>query len=119
MPASVSLSCLSWLTSDGTPLFSDLSLTFGPERTGLVGRNGTGKSTLLRLIAGHLRPASGWVGATGSLAVMRQEAIAHPDETIADFLGMCAALDQLERADWDGATAEDLTVADWTLPILP
>ncbi|RIV81941.1 ABC transporter ATP-binding protein [Aurantiacibacter xanthus] len=116
MPASVSLSCLSWLTSDGTPLFSDLSLTFGPERTGLVGRNGTGKSTLLRLIAGHLRPASGQIGVTGSVALMRQEAIAHPDETIADLLGVRAALDQLERADSGEATAEDLDFADWTLP---
>lgn len=35
------------------PLFRDLSLTFGPgDRIGLVAANGTGKTTLLRCIAG-------------------------------------------------------------------
>ena len=82
MPVSISLSELSWSTPDGTPLFSDLNLTFGPERTGIVGRNGTGKSTLLRLIEGHLNPASGHVRLTGSVAMMRQNALEHTNDTI-------------------------------------
>lgn len=116
MPAFVSLSGLSWSTPDGTPLLSDLNLTFGPERTGLVGRNGTGKSTLLRLIAGHLSPALGHVSVTGSIAMMRQDAMAHPDDTIADLLNVRAALDLLDRAAAGRATADDLAEADWTLP---
>ncbi|WP_414900778.1 ABC-F family ATP-binding cassette domain-containing protein [Sphingomonas flavalba] len=116
MPVTVSLSELSWSTPDGTPLFSDLNLTFGSERTGVVGRNGTGKSTLLRLIAGHLNPASGQVRVTGSLAMMRQEAMEYPDETIADLFGVRAALDLLDRAEAGEATADDLAEADWTLP---
>ncbi|KQB13850.1 ATPase subunit of ABC transporter with duplicated ATPase domains [Rhodobacter capsulatus] len=116
MPAHVSLSGLSWVTPDGTPLFSDLSLTFGPERTGLVGRNGTGKSTLLRLIAGQLRPVSGQIRVTGSMAMMRQEALEHPDETIADLFGVRAALELLRRAEAGAARLEDLAAADWTLP---
>jgi lipopolysaccharide transport system ATP-binding protein len=46
-------------TPDGVTLFDNLSLTFGPERTGVVGRNGAGKSTLLRVIAGILTPDRG------------------------------------------------------------
>ncbi|MBY5987512.1 ABC-F family ATP-binding cassette domain-containing protein [Roseovarius atlanticus] len=116
MPVSVSLSELSWSTPDGTPLFSDLNLTFGPERIGLVGRNGTGKSTLLRLIAGHLNPASGHVCVTGSIAMMRQDAMQHSDDTIADLFGVRASLDLLDRAEAGEATADDLNEADWTLP---
>ena len=36
-----------------------LSASFAPGRTGLIGVNSAGKSTLLRLIAGRLRPSSG------------------------------------------------------------
>lgn len=116
MPASVSLSDLCWSTPDDAPLLADLNLTFGPERTGIVGRNGTGKSTLLRLISGDLHPASGLVRVTGSIAMMRQEAMEQPDETIADLFGVRPALDLLDRAEAGHADADGLAEADWTLP---
>ncbi|MEO5678516.1 MAG: ABC-F family ATP-binding cassette domain-containing protein [Acidimicrobiales bacterium] len=44
------------------PLFEDLSLTVQTgDRLGVVGRNGTGKSTLLRAVAGAERPEEGSV----------------------------------------------------------
>ncbi len=46
----------------GRPLFVDLSLTLSSgDRIGVVGLNGTGKSTLLRVLAGLGRPESGAV----------------------------------------------------------
>lgn len=116
MPASIVLSDLSWFTPDGTPLFSDANLSFGPERTGIVGRNGTGKSTLLRLIAGDLTPTAGHVHLSGSVAMMQQEATGQPDETIADLLGVRPALDLLDCAEAGHADADELAKADWTLP---
>ncbi|RKF22999.1 ABC transporter ATP-binding protein [Altericroceibacterium spongiae] len=116
MPVSISLSRLSWSTPDGTPLFTDLDLTFQPERTGLVGRNGTGKSTLLRLIAGQTSPLSGRLSVPGKISMMRQEVLGHPDETVADLLGARQALALIDRAEHGRATADELAVADWTLP---
>ncbi|WFE74888.1 ABC-F family ATP-binding cassette domain-containing protein [Roseinatronobacter sp. S2] len=116
MPASVSLSGLCWSTPNNTPLFTDLDLTFGPERTGIVGRNGTGKSTLLRLICGDLHPVSGQVQVSGTLAMMRQDAQEQPDSTIADLLDVRPALDLLDRAEAGRAGACELADADWTLP---
>ncbi|MDQ6616635.1 MAG: ATP-binding cassette domain-containing protein, partial [Actinomycetota bacterium] len=44
------------------PLFEDLSLTVRTgDRLGVVGRNGTGKSTLLRVVAGAAVPEAGTV----------------------------------------------------------
>lgn len=116
MPAFISLSGLFWSTPDGTPLFTNLNLTFGPERTGIVGRNGTGKSTLLRLISGEMRPTSGQVQLSGAMAIMRQDALEHPDDTIADLLGVRTELDLLDRAEAGLAVADELADADWTLP---
>jgi len=46
----------------GRPLFSDLSLTLSSgDRLGIVGLNGTGKSTLLRVLAGVGQPETGTV----------------------------------------------------------
>ena len=47
---------------DGKPVIADFSYgVLRADRIGIVGRNGTGKSTLLRLIAGELTPDSGTV----------------------------------------------------------
>ncbi|HEY3002810.1 MAG TPA: ATP-binding cassette domain-containing protein, partial [Kribbellaceae bacterium] len=72
---SYSLSCtdLTFAWPDGTVVFDRLSFTAGPVRSGLVGRNGTGKSTLLRLVAGRLTPRSGVVRHTGSLGYLPQD----------------------------------------------
>lgn len=116
MPVFVSLSNLSWSTPDGTPLFKDLNLSFGPERTGILGRNGSGKSTLLSLISGDLQPASGQVQISGVMAMMRQDVMGHPDDTIADLFGVRSALDLLDRAEAGLAQTDELADADWTLP---
>ena len=53
----LTLERVSWQLPDGRLLFSDLDETFDARRTGLVGRNGVGKSVLARLLAGRLAPA--------------------------------------------------------------
>ena len=115
MSASITLSHLSWSTPDGRPLFSDLELRFDGARTGLVGRNGVGKTTLLRLIAGELLPQTGKVVVTGALGVLRQTVQVTPDQTIADLFGAHEALALLRRAEGGEASVEELSAADWTL----
>ncbi len=56
--AAVACSALTFQWPDGSTVFDGLSLSFGPGRTGLIGGNGTGKSTLLRLLAGLLDRAA-------------------------------------------------------------
>lgn len=115
MPASITLSDLSWSTPDGWPLFTDLSLSFGAERAGLVGRNGVGKTTLLKLIAGDQTPQSGTVAVSGRLHVLHQSVQVSPEETVADLFGIRDSLALLGRAEMGEATTEELTLADWTL----
>jgi biotin transport system ATP-binding protein len=53
------------LARAGKPLFEGLSLRLTEGRIGLIGDNGSGKSTFLRLIAGLIRPKSGEVRVLG------------------------------------------------------
>jgi ABC-2 type transport system ATP-binding protein len=55
------------------PVFSEFSLKLSENRIyGLLGKNGTGKSTLLYLIAGLLRPTQGHVSCNGVASKERQ-----------------------------------------------
>lgn len=115
MSASIIVANLSWAAPGGRPILSELDLSFGRERAGLVGRNGVGKSTLLRLIAGELAPRSGTIRINGKLGVLRQSVQISAGDTVADLFGVREALTVLRRAEAGEAPAQDLADADWTL----
>jgi ATP-binding cassette subfamily F protein 3 len=55
---------------DGRAVLSDLHLTIGDDdRIALLGANGNGKSTLVKLLAGRLQPMAGRVDKSGKLRV--------------------------------------------------
>jgi ATPase subunit of ABC transporter with duplicated ATPase domains len=112
---SITLSNLAWATPGGHVLFSGLDLAFGRERTGLVGRNGVGKSTLIRLIAGEIAPRTGTVAVDGTVSVLRQAVQVGADETVADLFGVTAALATLRRAEAGEASLDEFADVDWTL----
>jgi ATPase subunit of ABC transporter with duplicated ATPase domains len=79
---------LSCVLPDGRVLFDEVSFRVGDgAKTALVGANGTGKTTLLKMIAGDLAPAAGGVARTGGLGVMRQFiGSIRDDSTVRDLL---------------------------------
>ncbi len=113
MPA-IHLQDLSLATPDGRELVSHLDFTFNPHRTGLVGRNGTGKTTLLRAILGEVAPRGGRVRIDGTIGVLRQR-VSAGDDTIADALGIAPALAVIARVEAGDASEDDYALADWTL----
>ncbi|NLX03576.1 MAG: metal ABC transporter ATP-binding protein [Phycisphaerae bacterium] len=55
-----------WFSYDGTPVLEDVNLSIGRcEYVSMVGPNGGGKTTLLKIIAGLLRPDRGRVRVYG------------------------------------------------------
>lgn len=112
---SITLSGLTASTPDGRALFSNIDLSFDRGRTGLVGRNGVGKTTLLRLVAGLQSPPSGTISVQGTLGLLRQTLQVSASDTLADLMGVADALALLRRAGEGRATAEELASADWTI----
>src|SRR5688500_20129130 len=67
------------------PLFEDANLRVEPgERLALIGRNGSGKSSLLRVIAGDMAADGGSVWRAPGLRIARlaQEVGEAPDRTV-------------------------------------
>ena len=116
MSSLIFLDGLTQLAPDGRALFENLSLAFGRERTGLVGRNGVGKTTLLRLILGELAPAAGAASVNGRIAVLRQQLQPPPGARLADLLGVAGAMARLARIEAGRGSDTDLEAADWDLP---
>ena len=108
---------LSYALADGRALLHDLTLSFGRERTGLIGPNGSGKTTLVRLLAGELEPMSGTVHRTGTLAVLPQDFRPSADAPLAAVLGIHERLAALRRMDAGEASAADFEIVgdDWDL----
>jgi ATPase subunit of ABC transporter with duplicated ATPase domains len=89
---------------DGSVALDRLNGTFSTGRTGLVGRNGVGKSTLLRLIAGTLSPTAGTVDTTGDVGYLPQTLTLTGTTRVSELLGIegiRAALRAVESGDVD------------------
>ena len=73
------------------PLFENVSVKFGDgNRYGLIGANGCGKSTLMKILGGDLEPTSGNVSidANERIGKLRQDQFAFEHHTVLDTVIM-------------------------------
>lgn len=96
------------------PLLDGLDLSVRPgELLAIAGRSGGGKSTILRLIAGLLRPQSGRVSAPDQgRAFVFQSPTLLPWRSVADNVGLPLELSGLDRAAREARVREALVRVD-------
>lgn len=71
--AQISVRSLSYELPHGDQLFHSISFTLTNARYGLVGPNGVGKSTLAKILAGHLQASGGELEISHSVLYLAQE----------------------------------------------
>ncbi|MGN6753309.1 MAG: ABC-F family ATP-binding cassette domain-containing protein [Intrasporangium sp.] len=84
----IDVNSVSFSLPDGRPLLNDVSFRVGEgAKVALIGPNGTGKTTLTRIVSGDLPAEEGAVTRSGGLGVMRQFIGSVRDEsTVRDLL---------------------------------
>jgi ATPase subunit of ABC transporter with duplicated ATPase domains len=107
------------------PLFENVSVTFGNgNRYGLIGANGSGKSTFMKILAGELEPTTGNVSTDPHVRVgrLRQDQFAYEKYRVLDAVIMGherlwevsqerdRLYSQPELSDEDGMRVADLEV---------
>lgn len=117
LPALVSLQHVSFQFANGETLLEDLSLSIDRTPTGIVGRNGQGKSILAKLMAGVLLPSSGTVKRPSRVVYVPQALAVQAGETLAHITGVAPALAALGRMARGEAHLSDLELIDdrWDL----
>jgi heme exporter protein A len=91
-------------------LFAGLSVSLAPGEAAMVsGPNGIGKSSLLRLIAGLLVPASGTLEVTGRMALTGEATTLDPRLPLADALTFWAGIDGA-KVDAVDAALRDMAI---------
>src|SRR5690606_70362 len=103
----LSLEDVSYVLPNGETLFSGLNETFDNRRTGLIGRNGSGKTVLARILAGQIQPNQGRCMRSGTVHYLAQQVGPRADATVADIAGVRVALDALRRIEAGSSALSD------------
>jgi ATPase subunit of ABC transporter with duplicated ATPase domains len=125
----VSVSRLAYAHPGGDLLFSDVSFKVSPgQHVGLVGSNGVGKSTLLKIAAGVLTPDDGEATVGGNAAYMPQDVgLGDGEQTVREMLlgpapravrlageSVIALEARLDAGDESAGMALGAAIADWS-----
>ena len=106
----IELRNLAYTLPDGRTLFAHVSASIGDELVGLVGANGIGKTTLLRIIAGEIAPARGSVAGAERIGYVPQEPAFASTLSVGAALGLGGAREALGRVERGVASAADLEI---------
>lgn len=99
MSRHITLDHISYAHPSQPPLFEDLSAVFSAPLTGLIGDNGCGKTTLMRLILGDLTPDSGSLAAPERMAYLPQDLSLGREQTLAELCGISETLQALQAVE--------------------
>lgn len=104
---------LAYTLPNGDLLFDDINLIINrQEKIALIGNNGVGKSTLLKILSGNLQPSSGLVKTGSTPYYVPQLFGQYNDYSIAHALQIAYKLKALQEILDGCVTEENMTILD-------
>lgn len=115
----LTLENVSYVLPNGRVLFSALNEQLDQRATGIVGRNGIGKTMLMRILAGHIQPTTGHYVQAGSVYYLEQQISHQTEASIASLAGVQHILDAIKRIEAGSFATEDFDmIADrWDIQL--
>ena len=112
--AHIDVTDIQYFLSDGTQLLGGVTFKVSAgSKTALIGPNGTGKTTLIKIISGDLKADEGAINRSGSMGIMRQFVGQVRDEsTVKDLLLSTAAPELAAAAAKVSACEAKMLVSD-------
>ena len=113
----LSVQKLAYYLPDGTLLFKNFNFNISSGKIGIIGKNGLGKSTFLKIIIGELKQTEGEIIRNGKISYFPQNIHEYFDYSISKILNVDKKLEALKRAELGLASIEDLQIIsnDWNL----
>ena len=113
----ICVSGLGYTFPDGHTLFKNISFSLSGGKTGIVGANGCGKTTLLRIIGKELAPGEGSLRTNGDISVLEQEQSGYSALTLTEVLGVDKKLSALRAITAGKGTESDFSLLgdEWDL----
>ncbi|MDU1892202.1 MAG: ABC-F family ATP-binding cassette domain-containing protein [Dysgonomonas sp.] len=115
---SIIIKKLSYTHFDRELLFQDISFSINKgQKISLIGNNGVGKSTLLKIVAGQLQPSDGEVIISDKPYYVPQHFGQYDNLTVAQALGIDRKLEALSAILDGDASTENFNILDddWTI----
>jgi len=115
--SSIVLNKISFTHPNGIPLFKDISLSIDNQRTGLTGKNGSGKSTIAKIITGYLQPTKGSVFVPDKIAYLPQELKHLENLSIIELFSLKEKYNAFKKITAGKGTTNDFIILDndWDL----
>ncbi|MBN1397259.1 MAG: ABC-F family ATP-binding cassette domain-containing protein [Bacteroidetes bacterium] len=113
----ICVSGLGYTFPDGFTLFKNISFNITGGKTGIVGANGCGKTTLLKIITKECGPGEGSVLVNGNFAVLKQDQSGYYSLTLTEVLGLDKKLAALHAITAGKGTESDFSLIgdDWDI----
>lgn len=106
----LNLTDISYVHPDGETLFNKINFSLSKKVTAFVGNNGSGKTTIFKMISGELNPSSGKIIKSGDFYLLPQNLDQYSDYTLSEILGVDKKLDALEKITQGTASEKDFEI---------